>query len=74
MARRPGLYEGWFAGKISRIAPHCLLEELTLVCPEGVTLQLTITTFSTNRVTFTSPIDEAVVLAADRNRRSAVNS
>jgi hypothetical protein len=74
IARRPGLYEGWFSGKITRIAEHCLLEEITLLCADGVTLQLTITTFSLTRVTFTAPVEKAAGLAADADRRNAVNS
>jgi hypothetical protein len=61
IARRPGLYEGWFSGRIERIASTCLLEEMSLICSTGMTLRITITTFSAKKVTFTAPIDEEAI-------------
>jgi hypothetical protein len=61
IARRPGLYEGWFSGRIERIEPRYLLEEMSLICSAGATLRLTITTFSSKWVTFIAPIDEAII-------------
>ncbi|WP_146071458.1 hypothetical protein [Bosea lathyri] len=58
-ARRPGLYEGWFSGRIARIEPRAMLEEMKLICAGGFTLQLTITTFSEKIVTFTAPLEDA---------------
>jgi hypothetical protein len=60
VARRPGVYEGWFCGRIERIDPVQLLEETRLVCSLGLTLHLTITTFGRKQVTFWAPFEQAI--------------
>jgi hypothetical protein len=71
-ARRAGLYEGWFTGRIERIERTSMLEEMKLICAGGFTLDISITTFGAKVVTFTAPFDEigtVVPLRADVRRR-----
>lgn len=64
-ARRPGLYEGWFKGRIDRIEKSSLQGDVTLFCSNGITLPITITTFSDRMVSFTAPMDQSSCIAPD---------
>lgn len=71
-ARRPGLYEGWFTGRIERIEPQLLLEELTLVCDCGLIMRLSVTTYSAKLVSFTAPVGESATAAQPRAARRPI--
>jgi hypothetical protein len=68
-ARRAGLYEGWFTGRIERIDPQLLLEELTLVCDCGLAMRLSVTTYSAKLLSFTAPLVDTAAAEPLRQER-----
>jgi hypothetical protein len=74
-ARRPGVLEGCFSGKLTRLERSDFYDRMTLICRDGDKIDLAVTTYSQTRASFSGTFlraENAEMEEAARQIRRAV--